>query len=40
MSKPLVTTLDNNSLDAIFTDKKDVMILFTPEGDVSKEKYR
>jgi hypothetical protein len=41
MSKPLVTMLDDNSLDAIFSDKKDVMILFTPDGeDVSKEKYR
>jgi hypothetical protein len=33
--------LDNNSIDAIFSDKKDVMILFTPDNvDVSKEKYR
>lgn len=40
MSKPLVTVLEDTSLDAIFYDKNDVMILFTPDGDIRKEHYR
>lgn len=39
MSVPLLTILEDSSLDPIFTDKKNAMILFTPNED-NKEEYR
>jgi len=39
MSVPLLTILEDSSIDPIFTDKKNAMILFTPNED-NKEEYR